>query len=192
VSAVTGGAVLRAGLRIFYGAGPMPSPSQSDIETTGNGEEPEVFDCARIAPRVMTAVPAVLLAAALAVGVLPGVGRALAAAARAFDDRTGYLAAVENTPAPALLRAVPEAGWTPSGVALGLLSTALAAALAATAVWVPGSAANPARTLRSLAALGDRNLISPLRRLHSGLLGDYLTWLTVGLAVLLLAVGAQM
>lgn len=192
VSALTGAAVLRAALRIFYGAGPAPSPSLSDIETSGEGEEPEVRDPTRAVPRTMTAVPALLLAAGLAIGIWPGVGRALATAARTFGDRTGYLADVEQLPAPALLQPVPHAAWTTSGVLLGLLSTALAVALAAATVWRPDRIWSPARTLRALAVLGDRRLVLPLRRLHSGLLGDYVTWLTVGLAVLLVAVAAQM
>lgn len=34
-------------------------------------------------------------------------------------------------------------------------------------------------------------MIVPLRRLHSGHLGDYVAWLAVGVAVLLVAVTAQ-
>ncbi|WP_405592446.1 complex I subunit 5 family protein [Streptomyces sp. NBC_01190] len=192
VSALTGGAVLRAGLRIFYGAGPAPSPSISDVETSGDGEEPEVVDCERTVPRVMTVVPAVLLAGGLAVGLWPGVGRALAAGARAFEDRAGYLADVENLPVPGSAHPVPSTAWTTSGVLLGLLATATAFSLAAVAVWLPAHSGTWARDLRTLAAAGDRRLISPLRRLHSGLLGDYLTWLTLGLAVLMAVVGGQM
>jgi multicomponent Na+:H+ antiporter subunit D len=121
-----------------------------------------------------------------------GFGWARSTAARTFGDRTGYLADVEQLPAPALLQPVPHAAWTTSGVLLGLLSTALAVALAAATVWRPDRIWSPARTLRALAVLGDRRLVLPLRRLHSGLLGDYVTWLTVGLAVLLVAVAAQM
>lgn len=191
VSALTGGAVLRAGLRIFHGAGPAPARSHSDMETSGDAEEPEVRDPLRALPLTMTAVPAVLLAAAPAVGVVPGVGPAFAAAARTFDDRTGYVADVQGLPAPALLRALPKAAWTPAGVLLGLLSAALAVGLAAAAVWRPDRRWAAARTVRAVAAAGDRHLVLPLRRLHSGLLGDYVAWLTVGLAALLIAVGAQ-
>jgi formate hydrogenlyase subunit 3/multisubunit Na+/H+ antiporter MnhD subunit len=189
VSAVTGGAVLRAGLRIFAGAGPVPTRSHSDNEISGEGEEPEVRDPRRPVPLVMTAVPAALLAAGLAVGVWPGVGRALAGGARAFEDRTGYLAQVRGLPAPALLHPLPGTAWTLPGVLLGLLSTVLAVALAGAAVWLPGRAG---AAVRAAAGAADRRLVLPLRRLHSGLLGDYLTWLTVGLAVLLVAVGTQM
>jgi formate hydrogenlyase subunit 3/multisubunit Na+/H+ antiporter MnhD subunit len=191
VSALTGGAVLRAALRIFYGAGPEPALRHSDLETSGEGEEPEVRDPRRAVPRAMTVVPALLLAAALAVGAWPGVGRALAGAARTFEDRAGYVADVRGVAAPALVHAAPDAAWTLPGVLLGLLSTALACGLAAAAVWRPNRRFAAARAVRDLAALGDRRLVLPLRRLHSGLLGDYVAWFTVGLAVLLLAVVAQ-
>jgi formate hydrogenlyase subunit 3/multisubunit Na+/H+ antiporter MnhD subunit len=191
VAALTGGAVLRAGLRIFLGAGPPPSPSRSDAETSGEGEEPEVRDPRRRVPRTMTAVPALLLAAALAAGAWPSVARASARASVTFGDRAGYAADVLGLAAPALARPLPEAGWTLPGVLLGLLSTALAAALASAAVWRPGLTRPAARPLRSAVAAGDRHVVLPLRRLHSGLLGDYVTWLTVGLAALIVAVGAQ-
>lgn len=190
VSALTGGAVLRAGLRIFYGAGRPPEPSLSDVETSGEGEEPEVRDPRRAVPVTMTAVPAVLLCGALAVGVAPGAGRALAAAATVFQDRTGYLAQVGGLPAPAPAGAPPGAVWTAAGTLLGVLSTALAVALARAALRPAGrrSALYP---LRAASRGADRRLITPLRRLHSGHLGDYVAWLTVGLAGLLIALAAQ-
>ncbi|SDM76494.1 complex I subunit 5 family protein [Actinacidiphila guanduensis] len=191
VSALTGGAVLRAALRVFYGAGVVPEPSHSDVETSGDAEEPEVRDPQRPVPRTMTAVPALLLLGALAVGVWPGVGRALGSAARTFGDHAGYLADVQGTAAPALTTALPSTDWTLTGVLLGVLSTALAAVLAACAVWRPDRRFAAARGARTLAAWGDRRLVLPLRRLHSGLLGDYVTWLTVGLAALLIALAAQ-
>ncbi|MBT2386811.1 hypothetical protein, partial [Streptomyces sp. ISL-11] len=62
------------------------------------------------------------------------------------------------------------------------------AALAAAAVWGPRLPARPLR--RTLAATG-RTVLVPLRRLHSGHLGDYVTWLVVGMAGLVVAVGLQ-
>ncbi|MFJ6216391.1 complex I subunit 5 family protein [Streptomyces sp. NPDC092296] len=180
VSAVTGGAVLRVALRIFAGAGPQPVERPTDRpETTGGGEEPEITDPSRRIPRPMLAVPAVLLAGALALGLAPTGGVARAAAG--FTDRAGYLAAVLGGPAhPA--PAAPPTGWTGSGAALGLLSAAVACALAGCAVQGRRIFPRAARRARALAAGW-----SPLRRLHSGHLGDYLAWLTAGTAVLLVA-----
>ncbi|RPE36533.1 hypothetical protein [Kitasatospora cineracea] len=84
--------------------------------------------------------PALLLAGCLAVGLVPTVGRPIAAAAARFTDRSGYLGAVLDRAAAPPLPA-PPADRTGSSILLGLL-------------------------------------------------GDYVTWLLVGLAGLLAAVAA--
>lgn len=73
--------------------------------------------------------------------------------------------------------------WTASGIALGLLSALLAAGFATAAV-----RRAPRRDTGGLY----RAAVLPLRRLHSGLLGDYVAWLTVGLVALLVAATAQL
>ncbi|MFF2950420.1 complex I subunit 5 family protein [Kitasatospora sp. NPDC057965] len=186
-SALTGGAVLRAGLRVFGGIGPPPEEHPEVAATTGEGEGPEIREPGRRLPPPMVVVPALLLAGCLAVGALPGVGRALAAGAVAFTDRTAYLADVLGQPtAPvsptASVTPVPEAWWSFSGVMLGLLSTLLAAVFATVAV----------RRDRRRTGMLHRILVLPLRRLHSGLLGDYIAWLAVGLAALLVALTARL
>ncbi|WP_425268884.1 complex I subunit 5 family protein [Kitasatospora cheerisanensis] len=137
VSAVTGGAVLRACARVFGGRGRHPAEHPDEPETTGEGEEPEVRDPTRPLPLPVLAVPALLLAACLAIGLCPPLARQLAAAAARFTDRAGYLDAVlhEAAALPALVP--PPAGWTAPGLLLGLLSTALACALAAAALRGP-------------------------------------------------------
>ncbi|MGC0327924.1 hypothetical protein RKD23_000914 [Streptomyces sp. SAI-170] len=102
----------------------------------------------------MTAVPAVLLAAALAVGV-PGFGEVVARA---------VAAARPGTPA------VPV-HWSGAGILLGLVSTTLAAGLAAAAVQRPRALSAPGWAL-------------PLRKLQSGHVGDYVAWLVAGAALL--------
>ncbi|RKT09463.1 multisubunit sodium/proton antiporter MrpD subunit [Streptomyces sp. 1114.5] len=185
VSAVTGGAVLRAGLRVFGGVGAPPEEHPETAATSGEGEEPEIRTPGRRPPASMLLVPGLLLAGCLAVGVLPGVGRALAAGAAAFTDRDGYLAdtlahpgVVPPGPGPA-----PDAWWTGAGIGLGLFSALLAVGLATAAV-----RRDPRRGTGGL----HRVTVLPLRRLHSGLLGDYVAWLTVGLAALLVALTAQL
>ncbi|WEO99517.1 complex I subunit 5 family protein [Streptomyces sp. FXJ1.172] len=186
VSAVTGAAVLRAGARIFAGAGPRPRERYAGPETTGDGEEPEIRDPQRRVPVPMLAVPAVLLGASLAVGLLPGLGVSLAQAARQFTDRTAYTAAVYGHPvAPS--SPVPDVGWSAEGVLLALASTALAALLAAAAVWGPALRSPLAGRAAAACETVGRRVVVPLRRLHSGHLGDYVTWLAVGVAVLLVA-----
>ncbi|MFE7173960.1 complex I subunit 5 family protein [Streptomyces sp. NPDC057616] len=153
-SAVTAGAVLRVAARVFYGLG--PAPRDGGYETTGSGEQPETGRLLRHVPTTMTAVPAVLLAAALTVGLVPG-----------FAALVSH--GVSEAGSGGLVVTVPH--WTLPGVLLGLLSTLLALALAATAVTRPGLLAAPDWSL-------------PLRRLQSGHVGDYVAWLLVGTALL--------
>jgi multicomponent Na+:H+ antiporter subunit D len=154
VSAVTGGAVLRATARVFFGWGPRPA-SDPLYETSGTGEEPETAAPLRRVPVPMLAVPAVLLTASLLTGAVPGcpaaIGRALAATGRAA------------APVP------PH--WSAAGVGLGLASTALAVALAALAV-------------RTGSLREGLNWTRPLRALHSGHIGDYVAWLFAGTLLL--------
>ncbi|MEU9101974.1 complex I subunit 5 family protein [Streptomyces sp. NPDC048361] len=150
VSAVTAGATLRVAARVFLGLGPRPL-GDPGYETSGDDEEPETEGRIGRVPVTMTAVPAALLAGALAVGLVPGVA---AAVGRAFD------ASAPHAP-----------HWALPGVLLGLASTALAVGLAGIAV------RGPARREPSTWA-------EPLRRLHSGHIGDYVAWLLVGTALL--------
>ncbi|WP_225825779.1 complex I subunit 5 family protein [Streptomyces naphthomycinicus] len=152
-SAITAGAALRVTARVFLGLGPRPE--DAEYETSGSDEEPETSGLLRRIPDTMTTVPAVLLAAALAVGLAPGFGELVA-------------------------RSVNEAGsggarvsvhWTLHGALLGVASTALAVALAGLAVVRPRWVAAP-------------DWAGPLRRLQSGHVGDYVAWLLVGATVL--------
>jgi multicomponent Na+:H+ antiporter subunit D len=153
-SAVTGGAVLRVGARVFLGLGPRPGDG-SAYETTGGGERPETRHRLGRIPDTMTAVPAVLLAAALAVGLGPGFADVVAHSVNEAGSG-GVFAAVH---------------WTPAGILLDLASTLLAVVLAAVAV-----------TRRAPLAAPDRAL--PLRRLQSGHVGDYVAWMLVGTTLL--------
>ncbi|MGW2341265.1 complex I subunit 5 family protein [Streptomyces sp. NPDC001661] len=110
VSAVTGGAVLRVAARVFWGVGPRPKRAGS-ATTSGGDEEPETRERLRRVPLPMLAVPAALLAGALAAGLVPAFAEGVG---RAFD-------------APAAL--APH--WTAASVVTGLLSTVCAAGCAA-------------------------------------------------------------
>ncbi|GAA3836016.1 complex I subunit 5 family protein [Streptomyces phyllanthi] len=156
VSAITAGAVLRVAARVFLGLGPQPGETPSPAyETTGAGEEPETRHRLGRVPGTMTAVPALLLAGALAVGVTPGFA---AGVSRAVNEAGSG-------------GAVTPAHWTPPGVLLGLVSTALAAGLATLAVTRPALLAEP-------------GWAAPLRRLQSGHIGDYVAWTLLGTVLL--------
>ncbi|MBL1084454.1 NADH dehydrogenase [Streptomyces actinomycinicus] len=152
-SAVTAGAVLRVTARVFLGLGPRPE--DAEYETSGSDEEPETPGLLGRIPDTMTIVPAVLLAAALAVGSVPGFGELVAR----YVNETGSGGAHVSV------------HWTLHGAVLGVASTVLAAALAALAVTRPRWVAAP-------------DWAAPLRRLQSGHVGDYVAWLLVGATVL--------
>ncbi|HEY9476036.1 MAG TPA: proton-conducting transporter membrane subunit, partial [Mycobacteriales bacterium] len=87
-SALTAGAVLRAGLRMFWGAG---RPARTDAELVVGQEEPETTARLRDLPVTMLGPMFALLTGSLLVGVLPGASRAFTAAAGQFVDRASYL-----------------------------------------------------------------------------------------------------
>lgn len=186
-SAATGGAVLRAGARVFAGLGRRPHDRTAD-QTRGDHEEPELREPRRGVPPPMLLVPALLLACCVALGVLPGLPERLLHAGAEFTDPAAYrhLASLGPAAPPVALPAAAPAGWTGEGIALGLASTALAVAFAALALWGSGL---PARVRRVASRTADV-LVLPLRRLHSGRLGDNVAWLACGIAALLLSVTA--
>jgi multicomponent Na+:H+ antiporter subunit D len=165
-SALTGGAVLRAAGRVFLGLGPAASP-QPDFEMEDEGEESE--EPRSRTPAVLFVSAAVLIAGSLALGLIPGVSHAALKAATAFVDRQGYAATVlHGTPLPA-----PHVSGPPAASGLdylyALLSVLGALGLAALALF------HPVRTLVPA--------VTAVRRLHSGRAGDYVAWLSVGVAV---------
>ncbi|WP_431683178.1 proton-conducting transporter membrane subunit [Kitasatospora sp. KL5] len=181
-SAAPGAAVLRAALRIFWGAGPAPQAGPGEEEITGEGEEPEIRAAERPLPPAMLAVPGVLLLLALLLGSLPAVVPALAHGAAAFTDPEAYRAAVTAGTAT-VSHAEESAWWAAPGLALGCLPAGLAVALA---LFTVSRRPDPRPALRPA-----ERAVRGLRRLHSGHLGDYLAWLALGIAVLCAAVAAQ-
>jgi multicomponent Na+:H+ antiporter subunit D len=163
VSAATGGAVLRVGLRIFYGLGRRPA-DVPDV-TSGSHEQPEVKSPLARTPPTMLAATVLLLATGLAVPVLSG---GIGHAAAMFADAAGYRAAVLGgvvIPVPPV-----PAEWTTEGVLLGILSTVAALGIAL----VP---------LRFTASGLLHRPLGALHRIHSGHIGDYAAALLLGVAV---------
>ncbi len=164
---LTGGAVLRAGGRIFRGWGiRRVEPGQE-----GRIEEgPETRGGHDRVPVLMVIPAAALLATGFVLGLAPGVRETVVAAAALFQDRQAYIDGVLHGvwhPAPA-----PQGGEWP---VLGAAKGAAAALMAALLAW--------ASLFRGRLRLRLENAIRPLRLLHSGQVGDYITWLTVGVAV---------
>lgn len=182
VSAVTGGAVIRAGLRIYFAAGPRPH----DVEqpTTRGEEERDVkTSIPRHPPTMMFAIVA-LLAGAFVLGVIPRWYSAFGNAAERFVDRSGYLAQTLTAAPAVVVHHVPEVTWTLSSVVLGMVSALLAVSFAFAGLYHQ-------RAPKPVALVGRAfgPPLSVLKRLHSGHIGDYAAWVLVGLACIGALVG---
>jgi len=177
VSAATGGAVLRFGARTFLGWGDAPDPEQL-AEATPGEPEPEGRMPGRT-PITMLAAVMLLMASALAIGVVPDIGRAAAHAAQRLIDGPGYAAQVLAGAAPGPLQPEPTAMWTTTGIWLSLLSTALSLVVAAAGLW--------SRRLTWLR--GFEPVMRRLHGLHTGHIGDYVAWMFAGMAVVVALVG---
>jgi multicomponent Na+:H+ antiporter subunit D len=132
-------------------------------------------------PLTMIIPPAVLVVAAIAIGVIPHLGQVVQAAAIRFEDQAGYNATVlagAHIAHPVALAAAEPVGITLSGVLAGLGSTIGALLLAFLALY-----------WRRLPLLRrgyepGAGLTRPIRQFQSGVVNDYVTWTVFGLACL--------
>ena len=172
VSAVTGGAVLRVTGRVFLGWGRAAPPD--DAESEQAREEARETETARTrVPLTMVGPAIAMTAAAAVVALVPGVVHAIEHAAGQFRDTAGYRAAVLHGHV-----AFPEIKPSPLTAAdflYGSASTLGALLVAWLGLFGYRLGTLPARTTAPIGALRD---------LHSGHVGDYITWLTVGLATI--------
>ena len=131
--------------------------------------------------------PLALLAIGFGLGLTSGIEEHAAAAAAAFSDRAAYAAAVLGTHGGAMPTGGRVAAPASPAVSAGGVLTDLGQVLGALAM--AGIALNRrAVGLRRTLAAGT----GWLRRLHSGLVGDQVTWLTAGLALLAALSGAAL
>jgi multicomponent Na+:H+ antiporter subunit D len=178
-SICTGGAVLRAAGMVFLGWGKVEEDPTAVRE--GEEREPESEGSSYKTPAVMFMPALVLLAIGLTLGIVPHLGPATAAAAARFQDQPAYIAAVlggtiRRTPAGAL----QPAGITASIVVSGLVATAGAIVYALIALFSYRLPVSLQRASVRLAGLP----VTWLRTIQSGHIGDYVTWLTLGVAIL--------
>jgi multicomponent Na+:H+ antiporter subunit D len=179
-SVVVGGAVLRVAGGVFYGLGDPPS-EEPQMARESSEETSETDAGKQRTPLSMIIPPAVLVAAALVVGVLPGLGPAFEAAAVRFQDQASYNATVlaGRSPGHAVAPlAAQSAAITVADVATGVGSAAGALVLAFLALYW--------RRLPLLRRGYEPGtwLVRPIRRFQSGVVNDYVTWLVIGLACL--------
>lgn len=182
VSAVTAGAVLRVGARVFLGLGSPPEGIEEE-GMSGDQERIEVSIGRERVPLSMSAPVVALLAGGLGLGILPGLGAAADGAAGQFIDRTGYIGAVlGGGPVGPSAGVGGGDGWEAPATVWGFVTVAIAVALAAAALY--------RHRLPAVArALGTADpALRLLRRVHSGRVGDYIVWMVLGVAASGLAV----
>jgi multicomponent Na+:H+ antiporter subunit D len=174
-SVVTGAAILRATARVFAGVGPREDPAI--VDSPGPDEvDPEFRFTHDRVPRTMT-VPALALAAGgLGIGLVPGLRAAFEHGSQAFGDRAGYAATVLHG------EVVREGGA--ASVGPGLSDVLMGLATAAAACGLAYLSLAPARPRLHRLGVATGRAIAWLRPLHSGYVGDYVTWLVAGAAVL--------
>jgi multicomponent Na+:H+ antiporter subunit D len=173
VSVLTGGSVLRAGLRIFVGWGDRPDPGPE------THEQPETDSSGRRNALHLLVPPAALLVPPVLIAVWPGVIGGADRAGETVTDTSGYVAAVlHGTPvSPPAVASEPL--WHLSSVALGLLAPALALGFALVSLW---PARHPAYVRSMLAPL--RAGVRALHVVHRAHVGDYVSWVLIGFTLL--------
>jgi multicomponent Na+:H+ antiporter subunit D len=165
---VSTGAILRAGARVFLGVGAREDPLLT--------EEPRESPAARDSPslRLMQVVTLLLAVAGLLAGALPALAARVMEAAHAFTDRAGYTAVVL---ARGHAAAVAPVHWRTTTESLGWALVTLVGSFALGGLTLYRDRL-PRRAQRALA-----RGVEPLRALHTGHIGDYVAWLTFGVAV---------
>ena len=173
-SALTGGAVLRAAGRIFAGWGKVKGEEKTGATES---ETPETHGPHERTPGVMAIPAATLMGGAILLGLLPGIAERSETEARLFQDWACYGAAVLESPRACSPPAVnPAVKADPSS---GLYSTLGAIFFAFFALSLHRIPRGPRALMNGIAD----PLSKGLQRLHSGHVGDYAAWLTLGVTV---------
>jgi multicomponent Na+:H+ antiporter subunit D len=198
-SILTGGAVLRVCGRIFRGWGAGEREADDEYHVRGGEVDPELRYRHDRVPLTMTIPTVALLVGGLALGLVPGLADATLGAAARFTDREGYAQAVlggSASPAAGGGSAASAGGGSAAsagGVApkfdgFGPLDWIYATTALVGAIAMAALALTRGR-IRDLAGTGPagralRATLAGLRALHTGQVGDYVTWVVVGTALL--------
>ena len=178
VSIVSVGAILRVAGRVFLGLG----PAQDALLSPEPDEEREVERAPERSDLVMLAPTGVLVFAGLALGLIPGIESHVVHAAASFQDRQSYATTVlqggvaETSGESRALLKLPA-----GSVAWSLVTFVGAILFALGALYRDRLVPRGARD-RALRLTGGG--LELLRGLHSGIVGDYVAWLTLGVAAL--------
>jgi multicomponent Na+:H+ antiporter subunit D len=179
-SVLVGGAVLRVAGGVFYGLGDPPTENP-EMAKEASEETSETDEDRQRTPLSMIVPPAVLVAAAIVLFLLPHLGPVTEAAAVRMQDQAAYSATVlsgAHITHPATVYQAEPAGVTVADVASGVGSAVGSAVLALLALY-----------WRRLPLLRrgfepGTGLTRPIQRFQSGVINDYVTWIVIGLACL--------
>ena len=171
--------MLRVAGGVFYGFGDPPGEDPA-MAAQANEETGETAGGRGHAPLSMLAPAGALALGSLAVGLIPGLGRAVETAAVRFQDEPGYNATVLrglHIAHPVATTPPEPTGVTLSSLLTGFGSVALSIALALVALY-----------WRRMPVLRRRLEQRPglaagvMRGLQSGVINGYVTWIVFGLA----------
>jgi multicomponent Na+:H+ antiporter subunit D len=177
-SILVGGAVLRVAGGVFYGLGDPP-PEDRQMARQASEEKTETDEARQRTPLTMIVPAVVLVAGAVAVGLLPHLGTVVQDAAVRFQDQPAYNATVLSgraTAHPVALHPPESTAITLTDVLSGAGSALGALILAGLALYrrrIPGLRRGPEPDLL---------LADPIRRFQSGVVNDYVTWIVIGTA----------
>jgi multicomponent Na+:H+ antiporter subunit D len=162
-------AIIRAGLRIFVAWGDRDDPLLSEQPSEGAPphEKPRLG--------LMYGVTLVLAFGGLVTGALTGVATKAMEAAHTFTDQTSYIHVMLDHRAPA---PPPPGVWhtTTSSVVWAVVTLVGSIAL--------GFGSTIRDRLPQVITGALTSAFKPLRAAHSGHIGDYVAWLTFGVAVI--------
>src|SRR5438270_10725765 len=173
VSIITSAAIFRVLGNLYFGLEPQHDKSSGDVGLTD--EPPETKGSHNRTPALMWVPLVALVLCGLGISFIPHLQSAIDHTALRFQDQAVYEATVLDQAAVLL---PPSQAQVPLAPALwrGGISTAGALLLAAFALLRRRLFQRQGWEMALAAAL------HPLRRLHSGLIGDYVAWLTFGVA----------
>jgi multicomponent Na+:H+ antiporter subunit D len=175
-SGVSAGAILRAGLRVFRGYGPADDellsrqPEEDPPESHGG-------------TRLLLTVTALMLGLGLAVSLVPGIAQRAEYGAERFRDRAAYADRVlHEQPVPRAEHRLPfaVAHSATTSILYGLGATLVALATVVLGLWrnrLP-------EALRGAIRRAADPPLAALKAAHSGVIGDYIVYITVGTALI--------
>jgi multicomponent Na+:H+ antiporter subunit D len=174
---LTGGTVLRAAARVFLGWGDAEDPLLSH-EPSAEEEEPEIPG-GRLSPPLLFGPALALIVVGLGLAFTPGLAGHATQWAQRLEDRPAHAAEVLRGVEPGEA-AAPSFDPGTAPYVYGAISTVGAVGFAAFGLY--------RRRLPKLVRREAGRVIGPpaemLKALHSGVVGDYVAWLTFGVAAL--------